>query len=495
MLIGAFFLVFFIVYYLVPKSVQNLTVLAANLVFCYLMGGFRMILFILLASLCAYIGALFYKKKYSFLFSVGFVAILSFLFVFKYVNFFLGIGQEIQTFFTGVSTIELLHLAAPVGISFYTLTILSYMLEVKYGLIEPEINLAKFLCFSTYFPQLLSGPFSRYKELGTQFGQPRELDEQAVYDGFKRIIWGYFKKKVIADRISIVVTEIFNNYQNYQGITLIYGAVCFAIQLYADFSGYTDIVLGISQALGITLSENFKAPFMARSVAEYWRRWHITLGAWVKDYIYYPFLRSRFIKNISKKTKRRFGKKFSKNLSLILAMLVTWVSVGFWHGGAWKYIIGSGLLHGFFICFSELTRDYWAMLYKKIGFNTENPVYIWFQRIRTFVLICIGFVFFRSVDVPSSLDYLKRMVMINDFSMISDGSLFMIGTNMAGLIIFALALIMLIVSDNLTYRYDDPRVWLNNKSVIFRYAFYWALVVMIVLSLNLSTEEFLYMQF
>ncbi|WP_081671254.1 MBOAT family O-acyltransferase [Butyrivibrio sp. XBB1001] len=488
-------LAFIVIYYLVPKSVQNLTVFIGNMVFCYIMGGFRMIVFLLLASILAYVGARFYKKNWHFIFVIGFIVILSFLFVFKYVDFFLGIGQGIQILFSGSSSIKLLQLMAPVGISFYTLTILSYLLEVKYGLVEPETNLIKFLCFSTYFPQLLSGPFSRYKELGTQFDVPRELYEQNVYDGFKRILWGYFKKKVIADRISIVVAEIFGNYQNYQGITLIYGAVCFAIQLYADFSGYTDIVLGISQALGITLSENFKAPFMARSVAEYWRRWHITLGAWVKDYIYYPFLRSRFIKNISKKTKRKFGKKFSKNLSLILAMLVTWVSVGFWHGGAWKYIIGSGLLHGFFICFSELTKDYWAMLYKKIGFNTENPVYIWFQRIRTFVLICIGFVFFRSVDVPSSLDYLKRMIMINDFSMISDGSLFMIGTNMAGLIIFALALIMLIVSDNLTYRYDDPRVWLNNKSVIFRYAFYWALVVMIVLSLNLSTEEFLYMQF
>ena len=495
-----FFIAVFVIYYIVPKFLQNAVVIIANMVFCYLFGGTKMILYLLIASVCAYIGAIAIKKLDNkrlgkAIYILAIIVIIGLLFVFKYINFFLQIGQNLQRVITGASSIELFSIIAPVGISFYTLTILSYMLDVTYGIIEPEKNPFNFLCFSTYFPQLLSGPFNRYKDLGVQFIVPRYFKEQNVYDGFKRILWGAFKKKVISDRLSIVVAEIFNNYQSYQGIYLIYGIICFAFQLYADFSGYTDMVVGASQVLGITMPENFKASFHSRTVTEFWRRWHITLGAWCKDYIYYPFLRSKLVLKLGNWSKHKFGKKVSKNITLYLGMFVIWFTVGFWHGGAWKYIIGSGLLHCFYICIGELLDPFFQKVNKFFKINTDNYSFHLFQRIRTFALVCVGFVFFRSSDIPSAVLYLKRSLMINDIGMIFNGSLFTTGINVTSAVILAISLLMLVVCDMLTYRYEDARIWFNQQGIVFRYIIYWIMIVFIMLSLNLSTEEFLYMQF
>lgn len=497
----AFILLVFAVYYIIQKAtIQNIVVMIANIVFCYILGGMKMVGYIFAAAVCAYIGAIALKKLQDkrigkIIYIVMFLLILAPLFVFKYANFFLQMAQNIQQAVLGQNGIDLLTVVAPVGISFYTLTILSYMLDVNYGIIEPEENFLHFICFAMYFPQLLSGPFNRYKELGGQFKSPRIFNEADIYDGFKRILWGVFKKKVIADRLSLVVAEIFNNYQSYQGIYLIYGIICFAFQLYADFSGYTDMVLGASQILGITISENFKAPFHARTVTEYWRRWHITLGAWCKDYIYYPFLRSKLSMNLGNWTKKKYGKKVSKNVTLYLGMFVIWFAVGFWHGGAWKYIIGSGLLHCFYICVGQLCNPLFQKVNKFFKVNTDSYSFHLFQRIRTVALVCVGFVFFRSNDVPSSLLYLKRSLMINDIGMIFNGSLFTIGINVTSAVILAIAIILLIICDVFAYRYEDARVWFNKQGIVFRYLVYWLLVLLIVLSLNLSTEEFLYMQF
>ena len=490
-----FFLILFILYFAMPKALQNLVLFAGNIAFCYMMGGLKMIIYLLAASLLAYVGAFFAKKSSKIVYVFCFLIILGFLITFKYLNFFLRIGNDVQTLVTGAGTIKMLELMAPVGISFYTLTILSYMLDVSFGIIEPEKNILNFLCFSTYFGQLLSGPFNRYKDLGSQFRKPRFLEEQSVYDGAKRVLWGFFKKKVISDRLSLVVAEIFCNYQGYQGIYLLYGIICFALQLYADFSGYTDIVLGASQILGIELPENFKAPFFSRHVTEFWRRWHITLGFWCKDYIYYPFLRSKLHNSVTKWSKKKWGKKVSKKVSLVMGMFVIWFTVGFWHGGAWKYIIGSGLLHGFYIVTSEFMEVPFKKVNSLLRINEESRWFIAFQRIRTFFLVCVGFIFFRSQDVPSSIEYIKRLFMFNGVDMILDGSLFQIGINTFGLVMVILALIILYISDRLTFKYEDARIWLNKQSVVFRYAFYWILVAMTMLSINLSTEEFLYMQF
>ncbi len=496
----AFFLIVFVVYYFVPKFLQNYVIIVANIMFCHIIGGSKMILYLFLASALAYVGGMSYsylsnRKLGKFIYILSIIAILSILFTFKYINFFLQIGQNVQTMITGSSNIELLSLLAPVGISFYTLTILSYLFDIGYGTITAEKNPVVFICFSTYFPQLLSGPFNRFSELGTQFKKSRLFVEQDVYDGFKRILWGVFKKKVISDRLSVVVAEIFNNYQSYQGIYLIYGIFCFAFQLYADFSGYTDIVLGASQILGISISENFKAPFHSKSITEYWRRWHMTLGTWCKDYVYYPFLRSKLCNKLGNKVKNKFGKKASKSFTLYLGMFVIWFAVGFWHGGAWKYIIGSGLLHCFYICVGQLLEPFFKKVNAFFMINTDSYGFHLFQRIRTLSLVCIGFIFFRSDDVPSSLLYMKRMLMINDIGMLFDGSLFTIGMNVAGAVILAIALVMLIICDSITFKYTDARIWFNKKGIVFRYIIYWIMVTLIVLSLNLSTAEFLYMQF
>lgn len=229
-------------------------------------------------------------------------------------------------------TLKFFHLGllAPMGISFYTLTLLGYLFDVYYEIGPVQRNYGKLLLFGCYFPTMISGPIMKYSDMEKQMYTGHKLDYRNVTFGMQRMLLGFFKKLVISERTAILANEIFNNYEKYSGVSIWVGAAAFTMQLYTDFDGCMDIVLGISECFGIRLPENFSAPFLSRSIEKYWRRWHISLGDWLKNYLFYPLLRTKFFMNLPKKLKGKLGKKGAKQATTFLAMLILWFTIGYW---------------------------------------------------------------------------------------------------------------------------------------------------------------------
>ena len=205
----------------------------------------------------------------------------------------------------------------PLGLSFYTFQIVGYMLDISHGKHPAERNFFKYFLFVTFFPQIIQGPISRYSQLAPQLYEGHDFDWDRIYDGIVLIMWGFFKKMVIADRAAIFADTVFSAYWNYAGVQTFLGLFFYGIQLYADFSGGIDITRGIAQVLGIDMVQNFNHPFFAKSVAEYWNRWHMSLGSWMRDYVFYSMKSVKFIAKATKKTNKIFGKKIGKNRTIL----------------------------------------------------------------------------------------------------------------------------------------------------------------------------------
>ena len=294
------------------------------------------------------------------------------LVVLKYVNFGIytidGIAQLFGSSKTLIKSVDFL---IPLGVSFYTFSLLGYVIDVYNGIAKPQRNYWKLMLYGMYFPVILSGPILKYREHGEQFFVPHRFDYRLVTRGMQRMLWGFFKKLVIAERLGTLVDTVYGGYMEYPGAYIWFATVCYAFQLYTDFSGCMDIVLGMSESLGIVLPENFQTPFFAKSVAEYWRRWHITLGVWMKEYVFFPVLRSPLFTDLNKSWKEKFGKKKGKQYVTFAAMFLLWLTVGIWHGGDWKFVIGSGLLHWVYIVSEELLAPACGRFMDKCRIRTE----------------------------------------------------------------------------------------------------------------------------
>ena len=259
--------------------------------------------------------------------------------IMKYTNFMLGNIDAVLRLFGSGKQIGVLNLTLPLGISFYTFQSISYVVDVYRGKHKAQGNFFKHALFVSFFPQLLQGPIGRYERLGSQLYEGHSYNLKELQFGVQRILWGFFKKMVLADRVNAAVLLIFHNYWNYGGWYNVLGVLLYSIQLYADFSGGIDIVIGIAQMFGITMDENFRQPYFSRSISEFWRRWHITLGTWMKDYIFYPFSLSKSMAKFGKWSKKKFGNNVGKLLPVGLADILVFFVVGVWHGAAWKYIM------------------------------------------------------------------------------------------------------------------------------------------------------------
>lgn len=484
----------------VPKKIQNLVLLLFNLLFAILVGGVLTLSFILVATFSTFFAGILIQKSENITVKKIYLALpfllnIGFLFVLKYSAFFTSTANAISMFFHIGKQFEYLLIPAPVGISFYTLWMLGYLLDVYWNSYEAEKNFINYAVFATYFPLLTSGPIVRYQNMQEQFSKERFLTSDNVSKGILRVCWGFFQKMVIADNIARIVNQVFDNYTQYTGIYILFGIICFAAQLYTDFCGCIDIVLGCSQILGIILPENFDTPFFSKSIAEYWRRWHITLGTWFKDYFMYPILKSKRFVNLGKCVKEKFGKKAAKKIPVYLAMFIIWFSVGFWHGGVWKYIIGSGLLH----CFYMIVSDSLDGVFNKIKnfLHINNSAWWWklFQMVRTFLLVCSGFVFFRSNSVRHALNMYRNLFKSSSFS-ISDLITLITDSNMSlmklTVVCFSVASIFMVSLIRKTNVSLSQRIY-SNKILSFILALW--LVGMIFLFASTGKTSFIYFQF
>lgn len=332
------------------------------------------------------------KKKGYLLGSI--IVNLGILGFFKYYNFFASSLSEAFTFFgREIGNTWTLQIVLPVGISFYTFQTMSYSFDIYRGKLEPEKDFVSFATFVSFFPQLVAGPIERASRLLPQITVKRKLNQEQVIDGLRLMLWGLFKKVAIADSLAPIVDDIFLNYENYPSSTLLLGAVFFGLQIYGDFSGYSDIAIGTAKLFGIELMSNFKFPYFSRNIAEFWRKWHISLSTWFRDYLYIPLGGSR-----------------QGKIKTVRNIVITFLISGLWHGANWTFVFW-GLFHAilflpiFYFRPQRRNLDSVYLFSSFKGFFVQGT-----QILTTFMLVTVGWVLFRSDNIGSSWIYLKRML-------------------------------------------------------------------------------------
>jgi D-alanyl-lipoteichoic acid acyltransferase DltB (MBOAT superfamily) len=394
---------------------------------------------------------------------------LGILVIFKYLGFFTEIISQITGLFFLNSQFLVLNLILPIGISFYTFQSIGYSLDVYYGVRKSEKHFGYFALFVSFFPQILAGPIGRSTELLPQFHSPTIFCWKNVGYGLQRFIWGLFKKVVIADRLGVYVNDIYGNIPDYQGSVLWLGTILYAFQLYADFSGYTDMAIGIARFFGYKLSENFNFPFISKSVTEFWRRWHISLSAWLRDYLFVPL---------------QFSKKKWKKWATIYALFLTFVICGLWHGAKFTFVI-FGVLQGLALAYEMFTRDQREIWRKKIN----SHLYNFSSWVLTFSFTLISFVFFRAENTADAFMLLQKQFTsfydikaLQNFIIDAEGSRF----------IFSLFLVCLFI---LLDKFFVNTIHQQNKNQYTLNVLSSALIVIILLFGTFGKVDFIYFQF
>lgn len=401
-----------VLYYIVPQKVQWIILLLASIVF-YILSGAEGMIFVLITSASIYVATVWMnritenqkallkasrdtlskeqknqiknknKKLCKALMICTLILNFGIMCIIKYSSFAVeSINSLIGTNFLNNG----FKLIVPLGLSFYTFQSTAYLINVYWGNCKAEKNYFKVLLFVSFFPQITQGPISEFDQLSCQLFSGHSFKYKNYAWGFQRMLWGFAKKMIIANTLSPFVLDVFKNYNQYVGISVLIGAFLYSVQIYADFSGYMDIMCGYCEMLGINLSENFERPYFSKSVAEYWRRWHITLGAWFKQYIYYPIAISKWNRALSKRLTDKFGKSVGKNLPATIALIVVWLTTGLWHGASWAYVAWGGV-NGLFIIFSMWMEPVYHKTKSLLRVNESSWIWNAFSVLRTFVLV------------------------------------------------------------------------------------------------------------
>lgn len=520
-----FLLVLFAVYYVIPKKYQWKLLLFASYVF-YCFAGVKYLLYILVTTVSTYfaaqrIGRLYkiqseylklhkaelpkeekkaYKKavkakQWKWLLTCLFLN-FGILAVVKYLNFFLAnINYIAQS--TGSSfQLTFWKLALPMGISFYTFMTMGYIIDVYRGIYPPEKNIFKLALFVSYFPQLVQGPISRFGDLSQTLFDEHEFDRRNVCFGLQRILWGFFKKLVIADRMLVGVNSLIHDPAKYQGAYVFIGMLFYAFELYADFTGGIDITIGISEAFGIVVKENFNRPYFSKSIVEYWRRWHISLGVWFKEYVFYPISVCRPMLNLSKYSRKHFGEALGRRIPVYISTIVVWFVTGFWHGASWNFIVW-GLMNCAVILVSQELNPFYRWFHHK--FNVKGKFYFrLFQVLRTVFIMSSIRLFDCYRDVPLTFKMFGTMFTNFDISVLYNGSLMNLGLKMTDYIVLLFGFIILL-SVSLVQRRGSIRTRIAEKHQIVQYLVYYTLLVSILIfgayGVGYDASQFIYNQF
>ncbi len=474
------FLIFFpvvvLLYYALPARLRWVLLLIASYIF-YMSWKVEYILLIVLSTIVDYYASIQMSKtehsakKKRFLY-LSLFSNLGILFTFKYFNFFsenvAALGQALDL----VQNPVLLDVILPVGISFYTFQTMSYSIDVYYGRTTVEKHFGRFALFVSFFPQLVAGPIERSQHLLPQFRQHFTFDYENVRQGLMLMAWGLFKKVVIADRVAYFVNIVYNNPADYYGFHVLFATFFFAIQIFCDFSGYSDIAIGAAKVMGFDLMKNFDRPYLSRSIGEFWRRWHISLSSWFRDYVYIPMGGNRVA-------------KWRWYYNLFITFLVS----GLWHGAAWTFIIWGGL-HGFYLMYEAATRDARTKLVKSIGLDKAPLLWHIIDTVWIILLVCFAWIFFRANSLSDSFLLIGNMFQFSSEQL----SWEMFGPDYYNLIfaviaIFGMEVIHIIHNRHSTYQ------WLTSRPMVLRWSLYVAIVVLIINFGVFTSEEFIYFQF
>lgn len=363
----------------------------------------------------------------------------------------------------------------PLGVSYYSLSLIGYLADVYWKKERAEKNWFRLLLFTLYFPKLLEGPISKHRTVAPRLAEGHRFDYTRFCFGLQRMVWGFFKKLVIADRLSVPVNAVFGNYLAHTGSEFLVAAVFGAVQLYCDFSGCMDIALGVSECFGVTLEENFRQPFAARSAAEFWRRWHISLGVWFKDYVYMPLAVSPRLVRISGFLRKKVGKQAGKNFLTVIPLAVVWILTGLWHGTGENYLVWGaywGLLIILSVVFDPLIRK----ITKGLKADPSSVVFRAFQKTRTFFLFVIS----RIISIPGTLavSWYAFSAVFTDFApwKLVDGSLYKLGLDRPRFIVTLLAVALVGFIGSRREKGTGIRKWIAALPLPVRWAIYLAAV-------------------
>lgn len=389
-----------------------------------------------------------------------------------------------------------LKIMLPLGISFYTFQAMGYLIDVFRNKYEATRHFGKFALFVSYFPQIIQGPISRFSDLYPQFEEKKSFDFNRMVSGLQLILWGLFKKIVIADRAAVVVNEVYGNYSEYTGIIIFFGALFYAIQIYGDFSGGIDIIKGVSEMFGIYLTDNFQRPYFARSVSDFWKRWHITLGSWMRDYVFYSLALSRRFGMMGRKLRKKLGNHIGKQGPAALASTIVFIIVGAWHGSSFKFI-AYGIYNGVFVLSEPLLEPIYSKVRKFFGINNvESASFIGFQILRTLVITTMGRIFSRATTFRTSISMYAQMFKEWNPWVLFDQTLYKLGLDKPEMTVLFFALLLLFIISYAQENGIKIRVWLKNQPLVFRWILLMSLILFIVIygyyGPGFSEQDFIY---
>lgn len=462
-----FFPIVTVIYFIVPKKVRYLWLLAASYYF-YMSWNAKYAVLIAFSTAVTWLsGILLGKcseaetavKVKKWIVAVSFFVNLSILAFFKYFDFMLGnVNAVLRNVGIGPLT-RSFDLLLPVGISFYTFQALGYTIDVYRKEIEPEKNILRYALFVSFFPQLVAGPIERSKNLLIQIAQidhiptGQLLRYDRIASGLRIMLWGYFMKMVIADRLAIIVNTVFDAWFFYGTVELVLAAAAFSIQIYCDFAGYSTIAVGAAKVMGFSLTDNFDTPYFSGSIQEFWRRWHISLSTWFKDYLYIPLGGNR-----CGRLRRHWN------------ILVTFLVSGLWHGASWHFVVWGGL-HGVFQIIAAETGPYRDMLYERTHTKCTSFSFRFGQVAATFVLTTFAWIFFRARSLTQACGYIGRIFTKPDWHVLTDGSLCQLGLNRVETNVLLVSLWVLFGAGLVKYRKKEtPDLFLDRQCAWFRWA-------------------------
>lgn len=490
-----FLLCTIVLYYIVPKKIQWVILLLASLVF-YGYAGIEYLFLVIATAVVVYLFSLRLQKsldeqeelakdadrrtarkikaaekaKRKKFLVWALVIVIGVLAAFKAFGFVL---DNIKRFipYDGLQSIPDWNLIAPLGISFYSFMMISYLVDLYNGRISAQKNFFRYLSYVLYFPHVTQGPIARYEEVGYQLWEEHSFNMDTIMRGVWLMLWGFVKKIVIADRIGAFTKEIFGHTFDYHGGIFLAVGIAYSIQIYCDFSGCMDIVRGTSECFGIVLGENFRRPYFSQTLPEFWRRWHLSLGAFFREYVFYPVSTSKLFLKLNVKIRDYLGNVIGKVFAASIPILCVWVLTGLWHGTKWNYIAW-GLYHGVLICMSTLFEEPLAKLTKALRIKTDCISWEIFRMLRTFILCVIGRLIFMGQGIRSSIWMIRSMVFDHSkvYNIVDEFSLS--GREWRVLIFGCLLLLAVSIAQEIMERRGstgDVREWLAKQNIVFKW--------------------------
>ena len=494
-----------VLYSLLPQKLRKYFLLVASYGFFWLVSG-KLVIYLLLTTLSIHYFGLWldrmhrtrneavkgvekaerkeikkrFLKQSRWVLAFAIVLHIGVLLTLKYSPFFTTNLNAVFTMLKLPLQLQVPSFLMPIGISFFTLQAVSYLIDVYRETIPADDNIFRLGLFMSFFPQIVEGPICRYDQTAQQLWEVKGIEYHNLSLGLQRVAFGLMKKLVIADRLNPLVKEVFANYADYEGGVIALASLCYTIQLYMDFSGTMDAVMGIGQIFGVSMPENFKRPFFSKTISEFWMRWHISLGAWFKDYIFYPVTMSKPMKKLTTAARKKLGNHFGPLLAGAVALFLVWLCNGLWHGAGWNYIF-FGMYHFGFILLGNIVAPAVKWLHRKCHINPEWFGYRVFQIIRTGILVVIGEMFFRASTLQAGFAMLRQMVTNFRFATLNGDLLKQMGVDWKDMGIVLVTILIIFAISVWNEKGVIVREALAKKPVVVRWAVLYALILFIVI--------------